>query len=75
MSDTPEKYSFSITAQKAAPPFIIVILVQGAKAILQAAGITGIDENQLYTAALAGYAALAALINWLKNKNKGKIAV
>jgi hypothetical protein len=75
MSDTPEKYSFSITAQKAAPPFIIVIMVQGAKAILHACGITVIDENQLYTAALMGYAGLASLVNWLKNRNKGKIAV
>lgn len=70
-----KKYSFSITAQKAAPPLAIVILVQIAKAALQSAGITGIDENQLYAAALTGYAGIVALINYLKNRRKGKIAV
>jgi hypothetical protein len=76
MSDnTTKTYSFTTTATKAAPPFIVLILVQAAKATLHALRINGITDDQLYTAALTGTAGIMAFINWLKNRNKGKIAV
>ena len=62
-------YSAGKTAWKAAPPFVIIILVNSAKAALAAAGIT-IDDQTLYTAALSGYGAIAGLINWIKNRKK-----
>ena len=66
---TAAPYSITKTAAKAAPSFIIILLVQAAKAALHAAGIT-IDDAQLYTVALAGTGALSAFINWLKNRKK-----
>lgn len=65
-------YSFGKTATKAAPPLILIILVQAAKAALSASGIT-IDDATLYTIALGGYGAIIGFINYLKNRNKGKI--
>lgn len=67
----PGSYSVLKTASKAAPPFLMILLVQAAKAAAAAAGIT-IDDATLTTAILAGYGALMALINWIKNGKKGK---
>lgn len=65
-------YSIQKTATKAAPPFIIMLIVQAAKAALQSTGVT-IDDTTLYTIALGGYGAIIGFINYLKNRNKGKI--
>jgi flagellar biosynthesis protein FliQ len=64
-----KKYSIAKTAQKAAPPLVVIILVNALKAALQQAGIS-IDDQTLFTAALAGYAGFTALINWIKNRKK-----
>jgi GTP cyclohydrolase I len=63
------KYSIAKTATKAAPPFIIIILVNAMKAALNAGGIT-IDDQTLYTIALSGLGAVSAFINWIKNRKK-----
>ena len=68
---TTKGYSIAKTATKAAPAFIMILLVQAAKAAAAAAGIT-IDETTLTSAILAGYGAIIALVNWIKNRNKGK---
>lgn len=65
-------YSIGKTATKAAPPLLLIVLIPAAKAALAAAGIT-LDEQTLYTIALGGYGAILAFINWIKNRNKGKI--
>lgn len=65
------KYSFGKTASKAAPPFLVLLLVPALKAALTAAGIT-LSDQDLYSIVLAGYGSVIALINWLKNKNRGK---
>ena len=65
----PSIYSPGKTAWKAAPPFIIIVLVNAAKAALQAAGII-VDDTTLFSAALAGYGALTGFINWIKNRKK-----
>jgi hypothetical protein len=64
-------YSGLKTAAKAAPAFIMILVVQAAKAAAAAAGIT-IDDATLTSIALAGYGGLMALINWIKNRKKGK---
>lgn len=66
-----DKYSIGKTASKAAPPFIVLLLVPALKAALEAAGIT-LDDQNLYSIVLAGYGSIIGLINWLKNKNRGK---
>lgn len=66
---TAQPYSITKTAAKAAPSFVVILLVQAAKAALQAAGIT-IEESQLYAVALSGMGALTAFINWMKNRKK-----
>lgn len=68
----PNTYSIGKTATKAAPPLLLIVLIPAAKAALAAAGIT-LDEQTLYTIALGGYGAILAFINWIKNRNKGKI--
>ena len=62
-------YKLSITARKAAFPFICVVIVRAAIAAAEQAGIK-IDESLIWTAAGAGYSALVALINWIKNHKK-----
>jgi len=64
-----EKYSIGKTALKATPPFIVIILVNAAKAALQQAGIN-IDDQTLYTIALTASGAYMALLNWNKNRKK-----
>ena len=64
-------YSIGKTATKAAPPLFVILLVPAAKAALSAAGIT-IDDTTLYTIALYGFSAIIGIINYLKNRNKGK---
>ena len=71
-TNTPQpeaKYSIAKTAYKAAPPFILIILVNAIKASLHAVNIT-ISDQDIYTVALAGYGAVSAFINWIKNKHK-----
>ena len=71
MSDK-NTYSIAKTATKAAPPLLVLLLVPAAKALLSAAGIT-MDDQQLYTIALSSYGGIIALLNWIKNRKKGKI--
>jgi len=64
-----KKYSIGKTATKAIPPFIVILIVNAAKAALNQAGIT-IDDQTLFNIGLAGYGALTALLNWIKNRKK-----
>jgi hypothetical protein len=64
-----KKYSIGKTALKATPPFIVILIVNAAKAALQQAGIT-IDDQTLFTIGLAGYGGYVALMNWIKNRKK-----
>ena len=67
---TPETgYSIQKTIVKAAPSFITLIIVNALRAALQAAGIT-IDDQTLFSIAIAGAGAVTALINWIKNRKK-----
>jgi len=63
-------YKIEKTAAKAAPAFVVIILANAAKAALQAAGITCIDDQTIFNIALAGAGAVLAFINWIKNRNK-----
>jgi hypothetical protein len=63
------KYSIGKTAQKAAPPFVVLILANAAKAALKQAGIE-IDDQTLFNIYLAGCGAYLALANWIKNRKK-----
>lgn len=57
------------TLAKAAPPFILIVLVQALKATLAAQGIE-ISDDVLYSIALAIYGGFIGLKNWLKNGHK-----
>lgn len=63
------KYNAKKTAWKTAPPFFIILICNSAKAALSAGGIT-IDDQTLYTIALAGYGTLCGIINYFKNRKK-----
>ena len=65
------KYNPLLTAKKASPPFLLILIIQAATAAAKAAGIE-IDETTIYSIALAGYGGLIAFLNWLKNRKKGK---
>jgi hypothetical protein len=67
------KYNPYKTVGKASPPLIIIILVRAVIEATKQAGIE-IDENTIWEVAAGGYAALIALINWIKNHKKGKEA-
>lgn len=66
-----EKYSIGKTMKKAAPPFVVLFLIQALKQSLAQLQIT-VDDDTLYSIAIGGYGAVIGFINWLKNRNKGK---
>ena len=62
-------YDFGKTVQKAAYPFSVVIIVEGAYLILHQCGIQ-VDKSILYALAVSGYATIAAIVNYFKNRKK-----
>jgi hypothetical protein len=64
-----ENYSVMKTAGKAAPSFVIIILVNAIMAALKQAGVT-IEDSVVYNIAIAGVGAVASFINWLKHHKK-----
>jgi hypothetical protein len=66
-----QKYSARKTVVKGAVPLAVIAL---AWLLRLGAGRLGVDlttENS-YEVALLGYGAAVALVNWVKNRNKGK---
>jgi hypothetical protein len=65
------RYSKSKTMKKAALPGFILILVNLVIAYCKQSGIE-IDEAAVWEIALGAYGSLVALMNYLKNRKKGK---
>jgi len=65
------RYRKSKTVKKAALPGFILILVNLVIAYCKQSGIE-IDEAAVWEIALGGYGSLVALLNYLKNRKKGK---
>lgn len=63
------KYKPSKTALKAAPPLIILFLLQSLRAALDAANVT-ISDEAIYNCALVLYSAFIGLVNYLKNRKR-----
>ena len=63
------QYSFEKTVKKGAIPIIFIVIVRALIAAMEQAGMK-IIETDILTIAIAGYGALIAVINWLKNRNK-----
>jgi hypothetical protein len=61
------------TVKKAALPAFIIIILNIALSFAKQYGVV-LDESVVWELALAGYGALLALINWIKNHKKGKAA-
>ncbi|HSW65503.1 MAG TPA: hypothetical protein VLH56_19660 [Dissulfurispiraceae bacterium] len=59
-------YRLSTTLKKSGAPLVVIILVKIAVAACDQAGIP-VDETQLLTLAMAGYAGVIGLINFIKN--------
>jgi hypothetical protein len=65
------RYRRSKTVKKAALPGFIIILVNLVIAYCKQSGIE-IDEAAVWEIAFGGYGSLVALLNYLKNRKKGK---
>jgi predicted tellurium resistance membrane protein TerC len=62
-------YSLKKTLQKGGVPIVIVVLVNILLQVAAQQGIT-IDATTVWSIVGAGYGAIIALINWLKNRNQ-----
>jgi hypothetical protein len=72
----PEKqdpYAVTKTISKAAPPLVLIILVQVLKGMLSGTN-TEVSDDIIYSAALALCSGYLGLVNWIKNRKKGKTA-
>jgi hypothetical protein len=68
-NETPDGYKVSKTIAKAAPPLVLIVLIQALKAALSATN-TQLSDDILYGAALAIYGGYIGLVNWIKNHKK-----
>ena len=68
-----DQYSPAKTAQKAALPVSILIMVNIILLILKQAEIE-MDESIVWQIALAGYGGILTLKNYIKNHKRGKAA-
>lgn len=69
--EKPQPYTVTKTITKAAPPLVLIILIQSLKAALRGQDVQ-LSDDLLYNAALAIYGGYIGLVNWIKNRKKGK---
>jgi hypothetical protein len=66
-----EKYSVKKTISKAAPPLVLIVLAEAVKATAKTQEIE-LSDDIVYKAAIAIYGGYLGLVNWIKNRKKGK---
>jgi hypothetical protein len=71
--ENPQPYTVTKTISKAAPPIVLIILIQSLKAALKGQNIE-VSDDIIYNAALALYGGYTGLVNWIKNRKKGTAA-
>jgi hypothetical protein len=71
--ENPQPYQVTKTISKAAPPLVLIVLIQSLKAALSGTNID-ISDDVIYTTALAIYGGYIGLVNWIKNRKKGPAA-
>jgi len=73
LPENPQPYKVIKTISKAAPPLVLIVLIQSLKVALSGTNVQ-LSDDLLYSAALALYGGYIGLVNWIKNRKKGAAA-